>query len=132
MARIKCIQSFFELFWSRLLLTKRYRSGPITRLSGSVEFVITRTLVIYPVMLRNCSRMQRVSDRSNSPLVTLCGKKNPFNTKDHKGKHKVTQRKKVQYPLKNNAVQRRQYCISERHCKVKPKFRSLFKKVCQS
>jgi hypothetical protein len=67
MARIKCIQSFFELFWSRLLLTKRYRSGPITRLSGSVEFVITRTLVIYPVMLRNCSRMQRVSDRSNSP-----------------------------------------------------------------
>jgi hypothetical protein len=30
-----------------------------------------RTLVIYPVRLRNCSRMQRVSERSSSPWYLL-------------------------------------------------------------
>jgi hypothetical protein len=41
------------------------------KFSGSVELVIGSTLTIRPVKLRNCSSMQRDSERSNNPWYLL-------------------------------------------------------------
>lgn len=54
-----------------LILTKRYRSGPITRFNGSVTFVKGSILTIYPVIFRNCSRMQSEIDSRRRPWYLL-------------------------------------------------------------
>jgi hypothetical protein len=54
-----------------LFFTKRYNRGPIVRFSASVEFVMTRTLVIYPVWLRSCSRIHNERTRMSKPWYML-------------------------------------------------------------